>query len=277
MKIVIISQCTPREQIVVHEIVKNFDHVTLVHSGQRQGLVIKPQNQAKSGVKTRSQSFLDRNGLRFFHKFHKISIHNKTKHLKIGSHDFEKVTIPFSEINTERGLEFLKSLQPDILFTCNAPILKGEILNIPKIAAINVHYGMPPHYRGNDTLFWAYIKKDFDNLGGCLHYTTKGVDRGNILAEVFPSLDPKDSLVHVDIKTSELLAKAAVKILKDIENCDEIPTGKVQVEKGRNYKRYERTLFHHLGYLAQQSLGLLRPMARKEKIVFYHGQKVVSV
>jgi methionyl-tRNA formyltransferase len=269
MKIVIISQYTPREKIVVHEIVKNFDQVTLVQSGQRQGLVVKPQNQSRARKKTRSQSFFDRNALRFFHKFHKISIHKKTKHLKIDSRDFEKVSIPFAQINTERGLEFLKSLQPDILFTCNAPILKGEILNIPKIASINVHYGMPPHYRGNDTLFWAYIKKDFDNLGGCLHYTTKGVDRGNILAEVFPSLDPKDSLVHVDIKTSELLALAAVKILKDIENCDEIPTGKVQVEKGRNYKLYERTLLHHLKYLAQWNLGILKPNPRKEKTVFY--------
>ncbi|MCL6260691.1 hypothetical protein M3O96_16420 [Aquiflexum sp. TKW24L] len=269
MKIVIISQCTPREKIVVHEIVKNFDYVTLVNSEQSKGVLTNKESKSVIAKKTKSRSFYDKNGLRFFHKFHKIAIQKRTHHFNLENHDFTKVSIPFTEINTKRGLAFIKSLNPDILFTCNAPILKGEILNIPKIAAINVHYGMPPHYRGNDTLFWAYIKKDFENLGGCLHYTTKGVDRGNILAEVFPSLDPKDSLVEVDIKTSKLLAKAAVKILKDIENCGQIPTGKEQVEKGRNYKLHEKTLKHHLTYLAQMNLGLLKPKPRKEMMVFY--------
>ena len=274
MKIVIISQCSPREKIVVHELIKNFDEVVLIHPKDCKVFAKKVQNQ-KNITKPKSQTFFDKNGLRFFHKFHKISIQKKTDNFNPANYNFTKVDFPFSEINTEKGHELLRSLKPDILFTCNAPILKGEILEIPRIAAINVHYGIPPHYRGNDTLFWAFIKKDFENLGGCLHYTTKGVDRGNILAEVFPALDPKDGLVEVDIKTSELLAKAAVKILKDVENCDEIPDGKLQVEKGRNYKLYERTLFHHLGYLAKQNLGLLRPKARKEKTVFYHGQKVV--
>jgi hypothetical protein len=276
MKIVIISQCSPREKIVVHEIIKNFYEVVLIHSKASKSLVNKVQ-KPKNGSKAKSQTFFDKNGLRFFHKFHKISIQRKAGNFNPENHDFTKIDFPFSEINTEKGIGLLRSLQPDILFTCNAPILKGEILEIPRIAAINVHYGIPPHYRGNDTLFWAYIKKDFDNLGGCLHYTTKGVDKGNILAEVFPSLEPKDGLVEVDIKTSELLAKAAVKILKSIENCGEIPKGKVQVEKGRNYKLHEKTLFHYLGYLAQHNLGLLRPKVRKEKTLFYHGQKVVLV
>jgi methionyl-tRNA formyltransferase len=269
MKIIVISQCTPREKIVVQEIVKNFDNVTVIMSQKGKGVPLKKENQGLGGKKPKSRSFLDQNGLRLFYKFHKESIRLKTKHIKLEGHEFTKVSIPFSEINSIKGEEFIESLQPDILFTCNAPILRGKILDIPKIAAINVHYGIAPHYRGNDTLFWAYIKKDFENLGGCLHYTTKGVDRGNILAEVFPALEPKDSLVQVDIKTSELLAKASVKILKDIEACELIPTGKEQIEIGRNYKLSEKTLIHHLKYLAKVNLGVLKPLPRKEKTVFY--------
>lgn len=269
MKIIVISQCTPREKIIVQQIVKNFDNVTVLQSKKWTGIKLKKENQGLSGKKSKTRSFLDQNGLRFFNKFHKESIRLKTKHVKLEDHHFTKVSMPFSEINSTSGQEFIESLQPDILFTCNAPILRGRILDIPKIAAINAHYGIPPHYRGNDTLFWAYIKKDFENLGGCLHYITKGVDRGNILAEVFPELEPKDSLVHVDIKTSELLAKATVKILKDIENCDLIPKGKEQVEIGKNYKLSEKTLVHHLKYLAKVNLGVLKPLPRKEKTVFY--------
>lgn len=269
MKIVVISQCTPSEKIVVHEIVKNFGDVTVIHSQKWAGIKLKTENQGLGSKKLKSHSFLDQNGLRFFHKIHKESIRLKTKHIKLEDHNFTKVSIPFFEINSTKGEEFIKFLQPDILFTCNAPLLRGKILDIPKIAAMNVHYGIPPHYRGNNTLFWAYIKKDYENLGGCIHYITKGVDRGNILAEVYPELEPKDSLVHVDIKTSELLAKASVKVLKDIENCDLIPKGKQQVEVGRNYKSSEKTLVHHLKYLAKVNLGVLKPLPRKEKTVFY--------
>lgn len=269
MKIVVISQCTPREKIVVQQIVKNFDNVTVIRSQKWPGIKPKKENQGLGGKKVKSRSFLDQNGLRFFNKIHKESIRLKTKYIKLEDHNFTKVSIPFFEINSTKGEEFIESLQPDILFTCNAPIMRGKILDIPKIAAMNVHYGIAPHYRGNDALFWAYIKKDFENLGGCIHYTTKGVDRGNILAEVYPELEPKDSLVHVDIKTSELLAKASVKILKDIENCDLIPKGKEQVEIGRNYKLSEKTLIHHLNYLAKVNLGIFKPLPRKEKTVFY--------
>lgn len=268
MKIVILSQYISKEKIIVHEIVKNFDNVTLIHSAPNQ----KSGNNSITSVqpkKINRSSYLDHYGLKLLNKFHKISFKKKTKHLNIGIRQFTKVSFPFNEINTERGLEFLRSIEPDILFTCNAPLLRGQILDVPKIAALNVHFGIPPHYRGNDTLFWAYYKKDFENLGGCIHYTTKGVDKGNVLAEVFPSMSPNDSLVHLDIKTSELLAKAAVTILKEIENNDVIPTGKEQSEKGRNYKLREKKLMHQLKYLAQMNLGLLKPRPRKEKMVFY--------
>lgn len=269
MKVIVISQCTPREKIIVQEIVKNFDNVTVIQS--QKGTTSKQKIESHKSVKKnqKKQSFFDQNGLRFFNKIHKESIRLKTKHIKLENYEFDKVKIPFFEINSERGESFIKSLQPDILFTCNAPILRGKILDIPKIAALNAHYGIPPHYRGNNTLFWTYIKKDFENVGGCIHYITKGVDRGNILAEVYPELEPQDSLVNVDIKTSELLAKATVKILKDIEKCDLIPIGKEQIETGRNYKSYEKTLIHHLKYLAKVNLGILKPLPRKAKTSFY--------
>lgn len=269
MKIVIISQCTPREKIAVHEIVKNFDNVTVVHSERSKSIKAQQPTVGLDGKKTKSVSFINQNGLRFFRKFHKEAIRRKTQHFNLEAQYFTKVYIPFNEINTPHGIEFIAALQPDILITCNAPLLKGEILEIPKIAAINLHYGMPPHYRGNDTLFWAYSKEDFENLGGCIHHTTTGVDRGNILAEVFPSLDANDSLVNVDIKTSELLANAAVKILKEMEISDEIPVGKEQTELGRNYKLTEKKLIHRLKYLTRLNLGLFRPKPRHEKTVFF--------
>ena len=77
-------------------------------------------------------------------------------------------------------------------------------------------------------------------MGGCLHYITKGVDTGNILVQVCPELEKGDGELSLTIKISTLLAHAAVQVLTILQNCEVLPNGKVQVEKGRNFKASQK-------------------------------------
>lgn len=174
--------------------------------------------------------------------------------------------IVWDQLNKETGINLLKSLAPDILIVNRAPILSPELIEIPKLA-VNIHVGIPPHYRGNDTVFWPLYKKDFDRVGGCIHVVSNRVDGGDILAEVYPSLSPTDGEVSVEYKITLLLAEALLDLLKNAEIADFELQGKHQIEKGRNYKSTERSLFISSKYLMKRLVGLSRPIRREAQII----------
>lgn len=182
---------------------------------------------------------------------------------------YEEISLPSKEINTEKGMALIQGLNPDILFTSGAPILKEFIIRIPKLAAINTHFGCSPFYRGNDTLFWALYSKDFNHLGGCLHYISKGVDTGNILVQVRPEIKQGDGELSLTLKISKMLALVSVKVLTILQNSQLLPTGKVQEEKGRNFKASERTIFVDLKLFFLTAIGYRRVNPSQERVDFF--------
>lgn len=232
MKIVIISECTAREMIVVQQIINHFPATEVIqptYPKKRRKLSALP----KRILMKRQYNLL------------REKIFGKNPIPKPPNHQ----TLPASKLNTGDGLELLKSMAPDILITCRAPLLSREILQSPKIAAINVHYGIAPKYRGNDSLFWALYSGDHKHLGGCLHYISEGVDTGNILAAAYPDLSSKDNEISIGIKTSRLLAETLIEYLYVISHTGKLSPGRPQVETGKNYKYSERTLLKCLRVL----------------------------
>lgn len=171
--------------------------------------------------------------------------------------------------NSPGGIETIQNLSPDILITCGAPLLKPAVIETAKKAAMNIHFGVAPYYRGNDTLFWSLYYNDYDKTGGCIHYLTEGVDSGNILAEVYPLLQPGDNETGIEIKTTKLLAEAVLNILEKLETTDELPTGKSQSIKGRNYKRSDRTFSKNSAYLLKKLSGKVRIPNRNSALIFH--------
>ena len=101
--------------------------------------------------------------------------------------------ILWSKINSEESVNHIRSLEPDILLVCMAPILKPEVFTIPRIATVNVHFGIAPHYRGEHTIFWPLYFGDYENIGVTLHQINKGIDSGGILAQGLASGKPARS------------------------------------------------------------------------------------
>ena len=59
----------------------------------------------------------------------------------------------------------LDAIAPDLLLVHGTPILPQEILEVPKLGAVNLHVGMVPAYRGRDSLFWACYEGNDLGLG----------------------------------------------------------------------------------------------------------------
>ena len=75
----------------------------------------------------------------------------------------------------------LKLIEPDYIVVASLDyILPVEILQLARIAAINVHPGILPQYRGADPYFWVLANRE-EQTGCTVHFMTDRVDAGDIL------------------------------------------------------------------------------------------------
>lgn len=93
----------------------------------------------------------------------------------------------FDNPNTNEFREFLKGHETDLLINARTRfIYKNKTLKIPKLAAINIHHGLLPDYRGTMCDLWAL--KDDRPTGFTIHVMDKKIDNGAILKTVQTSV-----------------------------------------------------------------------------------------
>ncbi|GAB4107855.1 hypothetical protein GCM10028791_03020 [Echinicola sediminis] len=262
MKIVLISECQIREMAVIEQLLYHYPST----------IVVSP-NFSKGPKKKKSltpSAVLSRLAKRTLVKLHLNTLNRKLYPDPQSKPSIQnRIEIHGPKLNQTEGITLLQELEPDVLITCRAPLLKPEIIKIPKIAAVNIHYGIAPAYRGNDSLFWALFFRDYEHLGGCIHHLSEGVDTGDILSEAFPALAPGDGETEIDIKTTRLLGTALIQYLKALENGEAKTNGKPQTQKGKNFKSADRTVGKSLLFWLKKNVGASRPPKREEKIITY--------
>jgi methionyl-tRNA formyltransferase len=80
------------------------------------------------------------------------------------------------------ALETLAALQPDLLLvSCFSKIIPPALLQLPRLAALNLHPSLLPRYRGPAPLFWQL--RQGANPGVTLHYLTERLDAGEIMLQ----------------------------------------------------------------------------------------------
>lgn len=85
---------------------------------------------------------------------------------------------------------WLKNLAPDYLVViAYGKIIPQTILDIPKIAAINIHGSLLPQYRGASPLQTSLLNGD-KKTGITIMEMSAGLDEGNIIASLSIPLDP---------------------------------------------------------------------------------------
>lgn len=105
---------------------------------------------------------------------------NLTEIFKINTHYFLNP-------NTPEFREFVKNYDTDLLINARTRfIYKNKILKIPKIAAINIHHGLLPDYRGTMCDLWA-LREDRPT-GFTIHVMDKKIDNGAIIKTVETSV-----------------------------------------------------------------------------------------
>lgn len=84
---------------------------------------------------------------------------------------------PMNSVSTQK---FLREQNFDLVVCIATSIINKQTLSIPRIGMINIHPGILPAYRGIGN-FWAVQRRDFSEVGSCVHWMTSKIDVGQVL------------------------------------------------------------------------------------------------
>ena len=103
--------------------------------------------------------------------------------------------LPLLEVDRVRdgeGFDALDALEPDaIVVVAYGEILTPDVLDIPRLGAVNVHFSLLPRWRGAAPVQRAILEGD-EVTGVTVMLMDEGLDTGPILATVETPIDPEE-------------------------------------------------------------------------------------
>ena len=165
-----------------------------------------------------------------------------------------------SSINLPRNVERIAALRPDVIVVSGARLLSRAIIDLPTKAAINMHGGLSPYYRGGDSVFWALYNREPQFVGVTIHLLTLGIDAGPLIYTARPTFTADDDEMTLFAKIYRLGCELMVCAVEDAlqDRLDPVP----QWEKGRLYYRKDRRWRHYRELVRILEAGLLAEYLR---------------
>jgi len=123
----------------------------------------------------------------------------------------------FDNINHSDFVEMLKSLSPDLIVLGGAPLIKSQVINLPKIAVLNSHPAILPQAKGMDVVAQSIL--DNIPLGATVFKVDEGMDTGPVLVKKFLNFDIKGlKLYQIEAMVEEISAVAMMEAIDTISN-----------------------------------------------------------
>lgn len=148
------------------------------------------------------------------------------RHQKIEAPPIKKLfqqlapTIPILQPERLRDpavIAWVENLNPDIIVTISyGKIVPPEILELPRIACLNIHASLLPHYRGASPIQTAIMNGD-QETGITIMYMAEGLDTGDILLTKKLSLNPQETAGSLTQRLATLAPEALREALHLIE------------------------------------------------------------
>ena len=114
-------------------------------------------------------------------------------------------------------IDKMKSLKPDcIVVAAFGQILPKEVLEIPKLGAVNIHASLLPKYRGASPIQEAVLSGDKES-GITTMFMAEGLDTGDILLQDKVALDSEETAESLFQKLAKLSRKTIVKTLEGLQ------------------------------------------------------------
>jgi methionyl-tRNA formyltransferase len=125
--------------------------------------------------------------------------------------------LPLLEVDRIRdgeGSDALDSLEPDaIVVVAYGEILTPDVLDIPRLGAVNVHFSLLPRWRGAAPVQRAILEGD-DVTGVTVMLMDEGMDTGPTLATVETVIDPEEEAGSLGERLAEMGGPLLVETLR---------------------------------------------------------------
>ncbi len=123
----------------------------------------------------------------------------------------------FEKVSSPECIEKMRALDPDtIVVVAFGEILSEEVLKIPKIAIVNVHFSLLPKYRGAAPVHWALINGEKET-GVTIQHLAKKLDTGDIILQEKVPIGADDTAGTLTDKLADVGAELLVKALRRLE------------------------------------------------------------
>jgi methionyl-tRNA formyltransferase len=127
------------------------------------------------------------------------------------------LALPLLEVDRIRdgeGFNALDSLEPDaIVVVAYGEILTPEVLDIPRLGAVNVHFSLLPRWRGAAPVQRAILEGD-DETGVTVMLMDEGMDTGPTLSTVETVIDPEEEAGSLGERLAEMGGPLLVETLR---------------------------------------------------------------
>ncbi len=126
-----------------------------------------------------------------------------------------------SGVNSSEGLATITKLKPDLILLAGAGIVKGPLLAIPPMGAINCHPGILPRYRGCTCVEWALYEDQ--PVGATCHFVTEEIDAGDIVYKETMPIFAGDTYLQIRLRMfyfqSEVMVRGVSHFLDTSAEC----------------------------------------------------------
>jgi folate-dependent phosphoribosylglycinamide formyltransferase PurN len=190
MKTVLLTSNNLRHKYVAHSLAENLD-LALVIAEKKSPQITSTEAYGKEDAAFISQHF---------------KLRENTEENYFGAYgEFpskpELLQVNHGEINSPKVLAAMEKVRAQIIVLFGTSIIKEQLLEKYPNRIINLHLGLSPYYRGSATNLFPYYYKEPECVGGTVHVATAAVDKGDILHQFRPDIEPGDDLHDIGNRT----------------------------------------------------------------------------
>ena len=137
---------------------------------------------------------------------------------KVAAHEMGLEVFCPERVSRPESREVLSAFEPDFIVTVAfGQLLKESVLEIPKVACVNVHPSLLPKYRGPSPINWPIIRGDKET-GVTTMMMDKGMDTGDILLQRATPIGEEETAADLYERLSAMGADLLLETLIGLED-----------------------------------------------------------
>ena len=136
-------------------------------------------------------------------------------------------------INDASAIDLLRRWDPDVLVSVSSPErFVPEVLRVPHVASVNLHWALLPSYAGIAPYFWV-LRNGEPATGLTIHLMVPELDAGDVLVQRRIEIEPRDTSLGLQLRLTESGAEELVAALRELPGS--LESAAPQDRSGRSY------------------------------------------